>query len=80
MGLSDKAIHFEAVKLMLRYAETFGTLLIAEGIEHAADLTVLKELGIQFGHGFLLGRPSSTPPRPHSVFMAQTTSRSSEAA
>lgn len=79
-GLHAAPAKLEAVKLMLRYSEIFGTLLIAEGIEHAADLTVLKELGIQFGHGYLLGRPSTTPPKPSSIFMAQSSSRSAEAA
>jgi EAL domain-containing protein (putative c-di-GMP-specific phosphodiesterase class I) len=79
-GLHTSPAKLEAVKLMLRYSEIFGTLLIAEGIEHTADLAVLKELGIQFGHGYLLGRPSTTPPRPNSVYMTQSGSRSAEAA
>ena len=31
--------------------------LIAEGIETAAELKALRQLGINYGQGFLLGRP-----------------------
>ena len=42
-------------------ADVFGTTLIAEGIETAADMSVLRELRIPYGQGWLLGRPSTTP-------------------
>lgn len=37
-------------------AET-GAAVVAEGIETAAELAVLRELGIAYGQGFYLGRP-----------------------
>jgi EAL domain-containing protein (putative c-di-GMP-specific phosphodiesterase class I)/DNA-binding response OmpR family regulator len=39
-------------------AET-GCELIAEGIETDAELAALRELGIQLGQGYLLGRPAA---------------------
>jgi EAL domain-containing protein (putative c-di-GMP-specific phosphodiesterase class I) len=39
------------------FATETGCDLIAEGIETEAELGVLRDLGIQFGQGFLLGRP-----------------------
>jgi EAL domain-containing protein (putative c-di-GMP-specific phosphodiesterase class I) len=68
-GMHADKQRLETVKLILSYAETFGTLAIAEGIEQQADLDMLKSLGLQFGHGYLLGRPSATPPRPQNVFV-----------
>jgi EAL domain-containing protein (putative c-di-GMP-specific phosphodiesterase class I) len=53
----------ETVKLFLRHAELFGTQVVAEGIEEPADYTVVRDLGIQFGQGFLLGRPNAAPSR-----------------
>lgn len=38
-------------------AQSFGQLTIAEGIEDAAALAPLRELGVDFGQGFLIGRP-----------------------
>ncbi|MES2186012.1 MAG: phosphodiesterase [Pseudomonadota bacterium] len=42
-------------------ADVFGTTLIAEGIETASDMAVLRELRIPYGQGWLLGRPAATP-------------------
>jgi len=42
----------------------FGARLLAEGIEKRADLRSLRELGVEFGQGYLLGRPSPEPARP----------------
>ena len=69
-GLHADRTRLETVKLILRQAETFGTLAIAEGIEEQADLDTLKGLGVQFGHGYLIGRPSPAPHRPHNVYVA----------
>lgn len=52
---------FEAVRMLKQIAETFGGTLIAEGIESEADLTVLRDMAVGFGQGFLLGRPQPEP-------------------
>ncbi len=59
-------VHNEAVKVqtlrgLMRLAETFGTSLIAEGIETEAELQIVRDLGIDFGQGYFLGRPSPVP-------------------
>ena len=51
------------VKALVQIAEELGTDLIAEGIEHEADLEVVKDMGVRFAQGFLLGRPHATPAR-----------------
>ena len=44
-----------------------GVTLVAEGIETAAELQMLEEMGLPLGQGFFLGRPEAKPvtsPRP----------------
>lgn len=38
-----------------------GCELIAEGIETNEELAAVRELGIQLGQGYLLGRPQPAP-------------------
>jgi EAL domain-containing protein (putative c-di-GMP-specific phosphodiesterase class I) len=35
--------------------------VVAEGIETAAELTTLRELGVDSAQGFFLGRPAPLP-------------------
>jgi EAL domain-containing protein (putative c-di-GMP-specific phosphodiesterase class I) len=39
-------------------AERWGAFVIAEGIETPAQLTMVRQLGLSAGQGYLLGRPS----------------------
>lgn len=41
----------------------FSSALVAEGIETAEDLRVLRDLGITYGQGYFLGRPERSPVR-----------------
>jgi len=60
-GIAHDALKFEAVKSMVAFARASGSQLIAEGIEHDSDLRIVRDLGITYGQGFLLGRPSAKP-------------------
>jgi diguanylate cyclase (GGDEF)-like protein len=60
-NVHDKAVKVQTLKGLMRLAETFGTSLIAEGIETEAELQVVRDLGIDFGQGYFLGRPSPVP-------------------
>jgi diguanylate cyclase (GGDEF)-like protein len=51
------------VKALVGYAEHVGSLLVAEGIENAAELRTLIELGVPLAQGFHLGRPAPPWPR-----------------
>jgi diguanylate cyclase (GGDEF)-like protein len=51
------------VSALVGYAEHVGSLLVAEGIEHAAELRTLQELGVPLGQGFYLGRPGAPWPQ-----------------
>ncbi len=44
---------------LCHFAGRTGCRLIAEGIETEPELTVLRELGVAFGQGFLLGPPAA---------------------
>lgn len=43
------------------FAERSGCRLIAEGVETPAELGHLRELGVELGQGYLLGRPEARP-------------------
>ncbi|HTC85748.1 MAG TPA: EAL domain-containing protein [Candidatus Acidoferrum sp.] len=40
------------------FADRTGCRLIAEGVESAAEAEVLQRLGVEYGQGYLLGRPA----------------------
>jgi EAL domain-containing protein (putative c-di-GMP-specific phosphodiesterase class I)/AmiR/NasT family two-component response regulator len=42
---------------LISFAEEIGSTIVAEGIETAAELETLLELGVRLGQGFLLGQP-----------------------
>lgn len=48
------------VRAILKVAQHLGTAIVAEGIETAEDLAVVRELDIRYAQGWLLGRPEET--------------------
>jgi EAL domain-containing protein (putative c-di-GMP-specific phosphodiesterase class I) len=50
------------VRAMVAFTGDVGAQLTAEGIETAAQLRVLRDSGVRFGQGHLLGRPSPVRP------------------
>jgi EAL domain-containing protein (putative c-di-GMP-specific phosphodiesterase class I)/GGDEF domain-containing protein len=56
--LPAHAEKLQTFRALLQLAETFGAQLVAEGIESPEELRVLRDLGVSFGQGWLLGRPS----------------------
>lgn len=59
--IAHHAQRLKTLQALLQIAETFGSALIAEGIETADDLRVLRDLGVSFGQGYFLGRPVRQP-------------------
>jgi PAS domain S-box-containing protein len=49
---------------LVTFAKEIGATLIAEGVETADELRVLRELGIDNAQGYFLGRPAALPPVP----------------
>jgi diguanylate cyclase len=56
-GIDRNTMLQAVVRGCLAYVEETGALICAEGIETAAELQTLVELGVQLGQGYLLGRP-----------------------
>ena len=60
-NLSQHADKLKTIQALQQIASIFNTALVAEGIENAEDLRVLRDLGIPFGQGYFLGRPQALP-------------------
>ncbi len=60
-AISQHADNLKTIQALQQIAAVFGSALIAEGIETEDDLRVLRDLGIKYGQGYLLGRPARLP-------------------
>ncbi len=60
-GLSHRAEKVQTMQALARIAETFGTQLVAEGLETVDDARVARDLGIHLGQGYFFGRPAAEP-------------------
>lgn len=60
-GVNSEAVKIQTLKGLARFAETFGTTLVAEGIETEAELRTVRDLGIELGQGYFLGLPDPLP-------------------
>lgn len=60
-GLSSHADKVKTIQALQKIAAIFDAELVAEGIEMADDLRLLRDLGITYGQGYLLARPSDAP-------------------
>lgn len=50
-----------AVRAISAFAGELGAQVVAEGVEHEAELEALLDLGLSLVQGFLLGRPHTEP-------------------
>jgi len=62
-GVSSDLTRRALVAGFVHFARDAKFTLVAEGIEDAADLRMLKKLGVSLGQGYLLGRPERAPQR-----------------
>jgi diguanylate cyclase (GGDEF)-like protein len=60
-NISQNVDKLKTIQALQQIAAIFDTALIAEGIETRLDLRVLRDLGIPYGQGYLLGRPAEHP-------------------
>jgi diguanylate cyclase (GGDEF)-like protein/PAS domain S-box-containing protein len=56
-GMTDKPQNVEIVRAVRTLGRSLGKTIIAEGIETAEQLSMLKEIGVDVGQGYLLSRP-----------------------
>jgi EAL domain-containing protein (putative c-di-GMP-specific phosphodiesterase class I) len=52
-------VHF--VRSIQALSENAAARVIAEGVEQASELRLLREIGIRYGQGYLIGRPAALP-------------------
>ena len=60
-NISAHGDKLKTIQALQHIATIFGTALVAEGIETAEDLRVLRDVGIEYGQGYFLGRPDVVP-------------------
>jgi EAL domain-containing protein (putative c-di-GMP-specific phosphodiesterase class I) len=59
-------VHIDEVKrdlvaVILEFGRKQGSRVLAEGVEQAEELEMLRRLGIEYFQGYLLGRPHAAP-------------------
>jgi len=77
-GIADGREERSFVRLIVELAKTLGLDVVAEGIESAGQLEVLRELGCDLGQGFYLS-PPLTATLEERVRVERTSSRGAEA-
>jgi EAL domain-containing protein (putative c-di-GMP-specific phosphodiesterase class I) len=55
-------INREMLKAIISLGRGIGAKVIAEGIELPEELKTVRTLGVDYGQGFLLGRPDLMAP------------------
>ncbi len=56
-GIDADPVRYCLAQALVTFARQAGAVLVAEGVETAGELHTLRQLGIEFGQGFHLGRP-----------------------
>ena len=63
-GIGRDSAKQALVEAFVSFGRRIGARLLAEGIERRADLAVLSSLTVDFGQGYLIGRPALEPVAP----------------
>jgi EAL domain-containing protein (putative c-di-GMP-specific phosphodiesterase class I) len=61
LGIAHDPAKRRSFQRLLGVARSLEATVIAEGLEKEADVEALRDLGVRFGQGFLLGEPSAVP-------------------
>jgi len=57
-NVSSDSVKRETIQMVMKVVHAIGAEAVAEGIETEEDLVAIRELGITYGQGYLLGRPA----------------------
>ena len=79
-GINLDPVKLQFVRSIQEIAEKSGTVVIAEGIETQIELLLIRDLGIAYGQGYHISRPTGNPPTALSAEVSQALSRNSVAA
>ncbi len=66
-GISHDDARHALVEAFVSFSRRIDAKLVAEGIETRADLAKLRELGVDYGQGYLLGKPKPEPQKPRII-------------
>ena len=77
--IAHHAQRLKTLRALLQIAETFGSGLVAEGVETAEDLRALRDLGVPMAQGYFIGMPERKP-RQQALPEARTVLRGSQVA
>ncbi len=58
IGIHADASRAEQLRRYVAIARSLNCEIVAEGIETEADLTVVRDIGIEYGQGYLWGKPA----------------------
>jgi EAL domain-containing protein (putative c-di-GMP-specific phosphodiesterase class I) len=72
LAMCDSAAALAVVRSVMDLAKSLGAIVVAEGIETAEQLDLLRGLGCDQGQGYLLGRPGSPAEAAEVVHRAET--------
>lgn len=61
-GVTPDSAQARLVRSLVVLCHDMGAKVIAEGIETKVELDTVRALGVDFGQGYLLGRPADPPP------------------
>ncbi len=67
LGVSHDDAKQALVEAFVSFGRRINAKLVAEGIETRRDLAKLREFGVDFGQGYLLGKPATDPAKPRQV-------------
>ncbi len=62
-GIHQDPNKLQFVRSIQQLAENAHAQVIAEGVETQSEQAIIKDLGIRYAQGYLIGRPSPTPAR-----------------
>lgn len=62
-GIHQDPHKLQFVRSIQQMAESANARVVAEGVETASEQAIIKDLGIRYAQGYLIGRPSAAPAR-----------------
>ncbi len=62
-GIHQDPHKLQFVRSIQQLAENANARVIAEGVEMQSEQAIIRDLGIRYAQGYLIGRPSPTPAR-----------------
>ncbi len=70
-GVSHDDAKQALVEAFVSFGRRINAKLVAEGIETRKDLAKLREFGVDYGQGYLFGKPAMEPAKPRRVEMVR---------